>query len=387
MKTLTIGLAAPGLLVIVLVADAGSRFLSYDLVAFRGYESLRRGGTPGLGGPFARDRTYRNARAYGDLASIGNAPNLRQYRPEVMTTDEWGFRNRPGTAAREIDAVLFGTSFTEGAGLSDGETLSDQLAAALAFPVYNAAGLDIGRERAHTWLVSRLRFRRRVAIVEHMEAAPQGIWAGSGRTLGMRVEDRWGASHPGFWRGYAYLKEWTNESPLRLTIFKMFKCLQNDVVLPNEFSDRVVRDQLTNGDPILFLPTQVAPQRAPTAVTDEVGFWTRLDAFLRERNFTLVVVLVPSQYRVYGPLVQHPSPVAARDTFLDDLEQALRAAGVSVVNPTQQLMDAARDGLAAHRYVYWRDDTHWNPAGVAIAAREIARQLTRVAGTAPTSDR
>jgi hypothetical protein len=89
------------------------------------------------------------------------------------------------------------------------------------------------------------------------------------------------------------------------------------------------------------------------------------------------VVLIPSQYRVYAPLLKTPPPKLNDDTYVDDLESGLRAAGIEVVNPTRSLMAAARDGLPSHRYIYWRDDTHWTAAGVEITAREIANRLSR----------
>jgi len=376
MKRLTIGMAAPGLLAIALLVDICSRFASYDYVSFRGFEALTRNGGTGLGGPFLRNATYKTTRAYGDLAAMGNLPQLRQYRPEVMTTDEWGFRNAPGAASAELGAILFGTSFSIGAGLNDDQTLSAKIAAYIGAPVYNAGGLDLGQERNLSRTIGRLHFRRRIAIVEHVETAPEPAWA-SDVGFAMRLEDHFGARYRDVRLGYSEVKGWLNKSPLNLALFKMFKSIQDDVILPNAFSDRVLQGELANGDQMLFLPSQVSPGRGPTAVADAVVSWRRLDHYFRARGFDLLVVLIPSQYRVYAPLLKTPPPKLNDDTYVDDLESGLRAAGIEVVNPTRSLMAAARDGLPSHRYIYWRDDTHWTAAGVEITAREIANRLSR----------
>lgn len=377
---ITIGTAAPVLLVLALLADGASRFVSYEHVTFRPFEALLR--SRGLGSPFLHNASIRKVDAYGDLASMANAPELRQYRTEVATTDEWGFRNAPGTGAREVGGLLFGSSFSMGAGLSDDQTLSARLEAHLGVPIYNAGGVDVGKERELTRVLSRLHFRSRIAIAEQMECAPQPVWAGAGSTLAMRLEERFDARPGGIRNGLLYAKGWLRESPLKLTLFKFFKKHQDDVILPNAFSGSVVRDELSNGDPILFLPEQIEPPRRVTAVADAVAFWTRLNQFFQQRGFEFVVVLVPSQYRVYGPHVRHPRPGLANDTYLDDLERGLRAANIAVVASSSRLMAAAREGLPEHRYVYWRDDTHWTAEGVELTAREIAERVRKFGSAA-----
>ena len=54
------------------------------------WEALRVGGRPG---PFRPNHRYENPRAYGDLANIGNVPELREYHRELVVTDagEYGY--------------------------------------------------------------------------------------------------------------------------------------------------------------------------------------------------------------------------------------------------------------------------------------------------------
>jgi SGNH hydrolase-like domain, acetyltransferase AlgX len=97
-------------------------------------------------------------------------------------------------------------------------------------------------------------------------------------------------------------------------------------------------------------------------------YFQALDQGLRARNFRLLVVLVPSEYTVYQPLIE-----GAIATNKDEqLEQLLRQLpGIPAVNTTPALQQAAVDALANGQLLYWRDDTHGNGNGVRVAADQV----------------
>src|SRR5207245_11109475 len=81
---------------------------------------------------------------------------------------------------------------------------------------------------------------------------------------------------------------------------------------------------------------------------------------------------------VYAPLLEPPGPGPDQSApYLDRVEQGLRAAGIPVVNLTARFRAAATAALgrggAGGGSIYFPDDTHWNAAGAALAARDIAR--------------
>src|SRR5262249_14207235 len=114
-------------MLIAAVANFGLSFRRLDWLAFRTWEAAISIDCPPGIGSFDPGRVYRKDRAYGDLANIGNMPDWRQYRREEFTMDRLGFRN-PSLAhgARPVGFVL-GDSFTAGAGISDEDTLPQQL--------------------------------------------------------------------------------------------------------------------------------------------------------------------------------------------------------------------------------------------------------------------
>lgn len=85
----------------------------------------------------------------------------------------------------------------------------------------------------------------------------------------------------------------------------------------------------------------------------------------------LLVLLVPDKYVVYYDLLQiAPAPTMSRP-FLDVVEQRLAGADVQVLNLTTRFRERAEALLARNEYLYWLDDTHWNPEGIRYAAQAI----------------
>src|SRR5215470_16553365 len=92
----------------------------------------------------------------------------------------------------------------------------------------------------------------------------------------------------------------------------------------------------------------------------------------RRRHFTLVLGCRCFRGGRQPPPARRPTALRSRARrTAQRAEDELRAAGMVVINLTRALQLAAVSGLERHEYVYWRDDTHWNERGVAIAAAEI----------------
>ncbi len=109
--------------------------------------------TPPMGA-FPPNTRYDNQKSYGDLANLGNLRDFRQYRHEIFTTDFRGFRNLSQFESNSRpDILLVGDSFGAGAGVTDMDSPSVRLYAALHRKVYNAAGrpndLDLALNLIH----------------------------------------------------------------------------------------------------------------------------------------------------------------------------------------------------------------------------------------------
>src|SRR5262249_254075 len=113
------GVMVPGILVLALLADGLSRFMSLDRFCIRAWEAMIGNGFWGGGVPLEPSKRYETDRAFGDLASASNRAELREYHREVFTSDEFGYRNLVRFSPESPpDALLTGTSFSIGCGVS-----------------------------------------------------------------------------------------------------------------------------------------------------------------------------------------------------------------------------------------------------------------------------
>jgi hypothetical protein len=361
-----LGTVIPRLLAAVALVGIVLRFVPIDPFTFRAWEALTRDRPPGMA--FEPNRRYYNTRASGDLAAYGNLPGLRQYRAERFTSDALGFRNDPSLLGEEVSAILGGDSFAVGSGVSDHETLSAQLSALTGCVVYNT-GSEAGRVLPDdiVKVAHHLNMRGRFVIRLLAEQSdPPAI--PTPQTLFVRALQ---ARMPAGIRALAgRLMGFVEVSPLQILSTRAWKALEDDRILPNRYSSRVVKATLTTGDVMLFRAT--AADRADHTRGATLNYWRWLRDDLHQAQLDLLVVLVPSKYRVYRPFVVDQSVVRrAPDDSWGQLASDLRATGVSVLDLTPVLSVEAAHALEHGEYLYWLDDVHWNARGIAVATRVI----------------
>ncbi len=370
----TLGFVAPAILAAAFTIDVALRFLPLDLFSFRAWEVFRRDYPP-PNGPFAPNRAYHSGKVYGDLAALGNLRALREYRSETFTTDAYGYRNPP--AFTRPAAVLVGSSFAAGAGVSDDETPAAQLSAVHGQPVFNSAGTQSYVEDLLS-LTHRLGLRGGVVIYEALERvkfpaeAPVLPWKRPATVCSRLFPVPGLRSACADWS--TRLSRFQKVSPLKILAQRAYRALENDDVLPNTLARRnVIRARLGNGDPMLFLSEEVADAGEQRSEDEAVRYFTWLQGLVRQQDLGLLVVLVPDKYTVYSPLIAGHEGPPADPAYLERLELGLHANGIAVVNLAPAFRAAAARDLARGIYIYWRDDSHWNARGIALAATEIER--------------
>jgi hypothetical protein len=358
------GRAIPLLLLTFFVADVSARFLPVDPLAFRAWEALSR--YRPLGAAFEPGRRFVREDSYGDAANLGNLPEMRQYRPEVFTTDARGFRNVDPSARGGIRVILAGDSFAVGSGVPDGDTLAPALSALLGCEAYNAAGLTPDPERLGL-LARQLGMSSGVVLHAHADDnEPPGVPSETDRAMERRFAQPYSAAGPliGRVRGFLFV------SPLQIAIERGFKRVSNDRVLPNGYASNVVIERLANGDWMLFVRSRVDYVRSERAASPT--YWRWLAAGLREAGLQLVVVLIPSKYNVYQPMfASGDRGQSGQPPFLDRLERELTAVGIPTINLTAPVTAEAARLAPGGQYIYWRDDIHWNADGIQFAASHL----------------
>jgi SGNH hydrolase-like domain, acetyltransferase AlgX len=365
----------PGLLALAALSDVALRFVPPRLVAFRSWEAMMLFVTGE--GPFVRNQRYDNPRSFGDLANSGNLPGFRQYHREVFTTDAQGFRNQPLAWARPPEIVLFGDSFATGAGVSDEDTLSRQLDSLQTAQVFNAALCPMAFDAIDACIAAS-RVANGLVILQLSERYPiPEEPSRKTRSVKDRLFEETYSRLPGPLRREALAHRLGNDlrySPLSIWASRAYRALQNDLVLPNTYKERVLRLTLVNGEQMLFLPSEVRHYQDNPSF--DISYVVELNRHLNDRGQRLLVLLVPDKYTVYFPLVRDaPAAPVKAPLYLDRLEAALAGAGLNVINLTEVFRASAAESLARGQYIYWIDDSHWNQAGIRIAAEQLARRI------------
>lgn len=109
---------------------------------------------------------------------------------------------------------------------------------------------------------------------------------------------------------------------------------------------------------------------ADTRIDQHLKLIAWVQAELKRRGSTLVVAVLPAKARIHHEHLARRQPGDLHVDLLARTQDALRSAGVAQV----LLLDAMRQGKSSQP-MFLRTDTHWTPAGAAVAAQEIARQL------------
>lgn len=369
---LGLGRLIPILLVVVFSADVLARFAPLDPLCFQAWECVTRYQEPGA--IFEANRRFESARTHGNLSNMGNLPRLREDRPQVFTTDARGFRNAPAVGSGPLDGIVLGDSFAAGYGITDDDTLAVRLSADTALNFYNAGGPYAYVATART-LQQTLPLRAPNIVIVWTESVSVPAIAAAEATavtpdrrtqLLTSVFGSDGARYRSVLRGLWFT------SPLKVAAQKVFLRLSDDTILPNVYSRNVVQRRLVNGRTMLFYPPDVADFHRRRDPAEVIAHLSWIAAELRRSGMTPVVLLAPSKYTVYYPLLatRDREPGDARHP-LARVGDALRAHGIPAIDLTAVFRQRAAEEIQQGRYLYWLDDTHWNGRGVAVASAFI----------------
>jgi hypothetical protein len=329
--------------------------------------------------PTGGQRVFAAGRAFGEGVRVGNRLNFQALRAEAFTVDERGFRNPSIQTAGQTRVILLGSSFSLGMSLNDNEILSEQLNSRLGPVVYNASstfGSALSAEQVVP-LAAELGMNRGWVLLELLNRAPYSFqpagkepWP---QNPGLRAEYlRWRARVAAVYRRI--------HDPFALTRIssELNMRLHDGDWLPNPFAAQYPEEELVNGQRMLFYRDDRQFFRNSPMASSSVQAVAQFRQELADAGLRLAVLLVPSGYSVYYPLLRRRD--APDSAFLQDLSSGLTQAGIPVLNAQSLLREAASRGLASGRLVYWPDDAHWNPAGCSLVAEAAAPWLRSLIG-------
>jgi len=294
---------------------------------------------------------------HGDLQNL-TGRDIAQPHDVIFRTDALGWRN---DELGDHELLLVGDSFV--AGLAD--TQDDLVQAALRRD-HGIQAYNLGYTGDPTDFAIRVEGFRN----ETGSKAPLVLFLFEGNDFPEELDDpeaRKPSAFTLFWKRYYRLFNHTNMYRFTNSLIKRVTRYRSV-----EESSQVLFEDV-GGEVMAFY-------RPYDEITKETGYAP--DPSVRKVVTMLaaqssLVVFVPTKTRVYEAVLSPNEALPhARWGWLEGLciEQ-----GSSCVDLTSALVEEAANGTA----VWWRDDTHWNAAGMAVAARVLAAELGEKALSQP----
>jgi alginate O-acetyltransferase complex protein AlgJ len=339
--------------------------LPIDAFTFRHWEAMDNGSPHKLfEGPFYPS-VHLEAEEHG---AEGYRTSLGGSRFTVAETDRHGFRYSPSSFER-FDVVIIGDSNTVGSYLDQSETLSRLLEECLGTGVYPFARAGIKE------FYRSERFRKsppKVVLLAPIERVIQTIefdqekWdryerkpKAKFRAGIRRISARW----PWFQELLVIGDRLRKQALYHYCRAELSRSVERGLRtffgMPERFKYPVAVDRSM----IFFQGSEaLVPLEAPEAervLRDLKAF----QAYLRRRGTELLFMPIPNKETVYFDKV--PGADAVPPTGLEDFISQAREAGI----PTIDLQSAyERFRRRSHELLFFRDDSHWTPVAVEIAA-------------------
>ncbi len=306
--------------------------------------------------------------AFGEAARLGNRFDFLTFRSEKFTVDTHGYRNPPFAVIPKV--ILIGSSFSLGMSLNDEDTFSAQLNQRLGPVVYNASvWIDPTLTSSRIKQVSAMvGMNKGWVLLELINRIPYSYEPSTPLPMPTKRDELRGALQAAVSSVHHPLAVVRISSLLNMR-------LHNDVLFPNMYKHFEVEEQLKTGRHVLFFGEDEEFSKEYRNPAGTAAAVAQLRDDLNRAGLKLAVVLVPTGYSVYYPLLQQTTGPDFGKQYMADLSSLLAEKEVPVFNCLPVLREAAANQLGAGRLVYWPDDPHWNPLGVATAARSVAPWL------------
>jgi len=312
-------------------------------------------------------------RTFGDFAAVHGEISLREYRRVAFTTDAFGFRNDPvDNPSMPYDVIMLGDSFVAGVGTSQEHIVSNQLKRHWGFHTYN-----MGIQATNPW-GQYLNFIGEYPRLQ-IGSATRVVWV---LYSGNDLDEPYGSFDldqirpPGDWRkGYVRWRSFRGRSPTA-RLLKMF----------NHSSAPLVAFKTWEGKPVSFFKSALHSEpRSKIDIENHRNYsalresLTRMIAFTKEKGLRLDIVVAPPKEEIYRWFIRDEaagSTPPAPSAFYLAIRGICASENVAVHDMKPYLINASRTLYESRqKWLWWRDDTHWNEEGHYFAASMIATDV------------
>ena len=312
---------------------------------------------------YKKERQVAMLQPFGDLKRIA-PPDLEfdlESREVRFKTDALGFRNERGYHGQPF--VLVGDSFVLGSGNTQEENLTGQLLRDYGVDTYNLAfPTDL---KGYVQNIEKLAnhhgadFKAILFLYEGNDFTDKANWLernGYHRLKWnarqwMRAYKRW------FWTTNLYRYTW--------------------------FAYRYLKTDLSNSHMVDVIPLgerRVAISQGYTGVARRTDYTAPVyfaKALAEVKAWIDRLVFIPAKYRVLSGLVNPAESLPNRQW--EAVQSLGKALDLPVTDLTGALVEENKRLFEKNgALVFWTDDTHWNPKGIAVAARALCGAVPKL---------
>lgn len=301
---------------------------------------------------------------YGDLVAIAGGQKSEAFdliaepRTVDFLTDSIGYRN--GDSYETEDLILVGDSFIAGIGTDQLDTLAYQLGHGKNVSAYSIGFPGKGASYA---------LRAETFLVDYPEPSGKFVFfffeGNDFKKLGAAQAVSNFFSHVSFL--------WSDRSDqllydrVRLMLLKSLKYPKLVYGITRQRNPNT-RVHILNvrGTPVGFLSSYIE-NTVPVKRK-------RLDFPVSQQVLanTSCVLFIPTKYRVYAPFIDQSLPIAEPSVYSKQLEEFADVTKVKFHDLTDDLRSEAGKLMTEGKFVFWRDDTHWNGLGIRVASEWVA---------------
>ena len=280
--------------------------------------------------------------------------------------DRYGFRNR--TDLRSADIALVGDSYIEASLIPDSQLVSSTLARLQQGTVANLGQGEYGPQQ-------ELAVLERYALPLRPHTVVWFFFEGNDLS-GIRAYDASVASARAGLSGDVPARERSFLVNAALAVNRVFPPCPPDYVASNRSG--VMKDTLGRRVQMYF-GYKAAPlsEEDLQSLTQMQSIFAAAYQRCRSAGSRMIVAFIPIKFRVYKDITEFDPDAEPNSWTLSDLPQRLRNVTQAISDKIEyvDLTPAFREEARRGAVLYFPDDTHWSPAGHALAAQVISAAL------------
>lgn len=328
-------------------------------IYYRPHEIWARGN-----GTYAPNVDDRMEMPFGDLVAIAGGQKSKAFgliaepRTVRFVTDSYGYRNDHEYENEEI--ILVGDSFIAGNGTDQLDTLAYQLRYGKNVSAYALGFPGKGRNYAS---------RAQKFLVDHPGATGKFVFFFFEGNDFKKLSPTQAVLNLGSQIRYALTSE--SEQSLydraRLSLLKSFKYPKVVYGITRQRNpDNRVEIFNVVGKPVGFLSSYI--ENSVPVKKKALEFPASKEVL----EHTSCFLFIPTKYRVYRQFIDSGPDIAEPSVYSRLAEDLANASKIKFHDLTDDLRSQAGKLIADGKYVFWRDDTHWNGLGIKVATEWLA---------------